>query len=83
MLVLSRRRKERIILEDPSWGYRIIIECVEPRKDTTRLGFEAPNNVKIWREEVEDWRGQKPEGTVNEPSECCEDVKLENIVRSA
>jgi len=47
MLVLSRRKGERIVINDD-----ITITVVETRNDKVRLGFEAPREVEINREEV-------------------------------
>ena len=47
MLVLSRKRHEKIVVTGG-----IEIEIVEIRGDKVRLGFEAPDDVRIFREEV-------------------------------
>lgn len=47
MLVLTRKRNEKIRINDD-----IVITIVEIRGDKIRLGFEAPSEVKIHREEV-------------------------------
>jgi len=47
MLVLTRRRSERIFI-----GENIKIMVVEIRGDKVRLGIEAPDGVTIHREEV-------------------------------
>lgn len=47
MLVLSRKKGERIII-----GENIVITVVEIGQGRVRLGFEAPQDVKIWREEL-------------------------------
>jgi len=47
MLVLSRKRDERIVIAD-----NIIITVVEVRGDKVRLGIEAPENIPVHREEV-------------------------------
>jgi len=49
MLVLSRKKNEFVVLND-----NIRVSIVEVRGDTVRLGFEAPKNVSIHREEVFD-----------------------------
>jgi carbon storage regulator len=53
MLVLSRKRDERVVIEA---GGEIILQCVvvEVRGDKVRLGFEADPTVKIHRQEVWD-----------------------------
>ncbi|MDA8408852.1 MAG: carbon storage regulator CsrA [Treponema sp.] len=47
MLILSRRRDEKIVIGD-----NIIVSVVEVRGDIVKLGIEAPRNVKVYREEV-------------------------------
>ena len=56
MLVLQRKVNERIQI-----GTDIFITVVEIRGDKVRLGFEAPRNVPIHRQEVADaiQRGEK------------------------
>lgn len=49
MLVLSRKRDERIVIGD-----NIVITVVEVRGDKVRLGIEAPNDVPVHRQEVLD-----------------------------
>jgi len=51
MLILSRQPRQRIMIET-SDGL-IVVEFVEQiRSGKIRLGFEAPADVKIFREEV-------------------------------
>jgi len=47
MLVLSRKRDQKIIINN-----NIVITVIEIRGDKVRLGFEAPQDVKILREEL-------------------------------
>lgn len=47
MLVLSRRRDEKIVI-----GGGIVITIVEVRGDKVRLGIEAPADVPVHRSEV-------------------------------
>jgi carbon storage regulator len=47
MLVLSRKRDERIVIGD-----NIVITVVEVRGDKVRLGIEAPAEVPVHRQEV-------------------------------
>lgn len=47
MLVLSRKKNERIVIGD-----NIVITVVEVRGDRVRLGIEAPQEVPIHRSEV-------------------------------
>jgi len=47
MLVLSRKRDEKIVI-----GENIVITIVDIRGDKVRLGIEAPNTVPVHRQEV-------------------------------
>lgn len=47
MLVLSRKKNERIVIGD-----QIVITVVDIRGDRVRLGIEAPANCPIHRSEV-------------------------------
>jgi carbon storage regulator len=47
MLVLSRKRDERIVIGD-----NIVITVVDVRGDKVRLGIEAPTDVPVHRQEV-------------------------------
>jgi carbon storage regulator len=47
MLVLSRKRDERIVIGD-----NIVITVVDVRGDKVRLGIEAPAEVPVHRQEV-------------------------------
>ena len=47
MLVLSRRKGEKIIIGDT-----VIIEVIDIRGDKCRFGIQAPTDVPIHREEV-------------------------------
>jgi carbon storage regulator len=49
MLVLSRKKNERIIIDQ-----NIVITIVEIRGDKVRLGIEAPKEIPIHRSEVHD-----------------------------
>ena len=47
MLRISRRAGERIII-----GGEVVVEVLEVRGSTVRLGVEAPRSVSIYREEL-------------------------------
>jgi carbon storage regulator len=47
MLVLSRKRDERILIGD-----NIVITIVDIRGDKVRIGVEAPLNVPVHRQEI-------------------------------
>ena len=60
MLVLSRKKGERIVIND-----NIVITIVEVRGDKVRLGIEAPKDVGVHRQEVYDAIQQAPSPTEN------------------
>jgi len=47
LLVLTRKKGEKIRINDD-----IIIEILEVNSGTIKLGFTAPSNVKIYRDEL-------------------------------
>lgn len=47
MLILSRKKDERIIIDD-----NIEISIVEIKGDQVKIGIKAPRSVKIFRHEV-------------------------------
>ncbi len=49
MLVLSRKKNEKIVISD-----EIVLTIVEIRGDKVRVGIEAPQHVQIHRQEVYD-----------------------------
>ncbi len=57
MLVLSRKKNERIVIND-----NIVVMVVDIRGDKVRLGIEAPKEVSVHRREVYDAikRGETP-----------------------
>ena len=55
MLVLSRKKNERIVIGDD-----IVITLVEIRGDKVKLGIEAPVNVACDREEVREAKLRGP-----------------------
>ena len=66
MLVLSRKKNEKIIINDD-----ISITVVEIRGDKVRLGIEAPREVPVHRGEVyEAIRRQQAANTVKETQDA-------------
>jgi carbon storage regulator len=49
MLVLTRRPGQRILIDD-----RIVVTVVSLKNGQVRLGIEAPSDVHILREELQD-----------------------------
>lgn len=47
MLMLSRKRREKLILDG-----RIVVTVISVRGNTVQLGIEAPPEVPVHREEV-------------------------------
>lgn len=47
MLVLTRKKGEKIRIGDT-----IVLEIVEITNTSVKIGFSAPNNVKIYRDEI-------------------------------
>lgn len=47
MLVLSRKANEKVVIEGG-----IVVHVLEIRGDKVRLGFDAPRDMAIHREEV-------------------------------
>lgn len=51
MLVLTRKFGEKIVIQYAD-GKEVIIQYVELKGNSVRLGIDAPQDVKIWREEL-------------------------------
>lgn len=64
MLVMSRRRGERVVI-----GQSIVVTVLQASDGRVRLGFEAPEGTPIHREEVFD-RIARAEGGVADPEGC-------------
>jgi carbon storage regulator len=61
MLVLSRKKNERIVIAD-----NIVITVVEVKGDKVRLGIEAPDEIPVHRHEV--WAAIQEGKTKEEPT---------------
>jgi carbon storage regulator len=69
MLRITRRPGERIILGDD-----VIVEVMEIRGQTVRIGIDAPRSVPIYREEI--WIAVKQE---NEAAAQAAGTKLPDV----
>lgn len=50
MLILSRKRDEKIIMTAKD-GTEIAVTVTQIRRDRVRLGIEAPEHIKVHRDE--------------------------------
>ena len=60
MLVLSRKKNEKIMIGDG-----IVLTIVEIRGDKVRLGIDAPDEVPVHRQEVYDAINREKEKAVS------------------
>ncbi len=51
MLALTRKEGEAVHLDLPN-GDRVTVHVLIVRGNETRLAFDAPRDVEIWREEI-------------------------------
>lgn len=49
MLVLSRKNSEAVIIND---NIRVVVVSINKDEGKVRLGFDAPSNIAVHREEV-------------------------------
>jgi carbon storage regulator len=63
MLVLCRKSTERIQIGD-----NVVVTVLEIRGNRVRIGIDAPDEVAVWRSELQDAMGtsftSKPKGCV-------------------
>lgn len=50
MLILNRRKGERLIIEYPN-GEKVIIEAINVKTSSVMLGADAPEHITLLREE--------------------------------
>lgn len=62
MLVLSRKKNERILI-----GKNIVVTVIDIRGDKVRLGIQAPNEWSVHREEVADAIRRQGENLTESP----------------
>lgn len=62
MLVLSRKKNERIVIND-----NIVVMVIDIRGDKVRLGIEAPKDVPVHRREVYDAIKQAEQAKTSPP----------------
>lgn len=60
MLVLSRKPGEKLFIDDPVTGRRITITVVKFTGAGVRIGVDAPRDMTILREEVQDLKLLRP-----------------------
>ena len=53
MLVLSRRVGETLVI-----GGNVVITIKQVRGSRVQVGIEAPDDVRVWRGELEQWRDE-------------------------
>jgi carbon storage regulator len=61
MLVLSRKKSQRILIGD-----NIAVTVVQIGKGTVRIGIEAPQDVNVIREELLEVAQDQPQGAGND-----------------
>lgn len=62
MLVLSRKKDEKIVIGD-----NITLMVIEIRGDKVRLGIDAPRDVTVHREEIYDAIKREESGSAEKP----------------
>jgi carbon storage regulator len=68
MLVLSRKKNEKLVVRVPGFEQPIVLTVVEIRGDKVRLGYDADQGVKINREEIDRLIYAKDKPPLSEPS---------------
>ena len=63
MLVLSRKKDEKIVIGD-----NITLMVIEIRGDKVRLGIDAPRDVTVHREEIYDAIKRESSGSPEKPA---------------
>ena len=63
MLVLSRKKDEKIVIGD-----NITLMVIEIRGDKVRLGIDAPRDVTVHREEISDAIKREESGSSEQPT---------------
>ena len=66
MLVLSRKKNEDIVIGEGAG--KVVIRVVEIVGDKVRLGFIAPDGVRIMRTEIIGTKPEKQDGLERSPS---------------
>ena len=71
MLVLSRKKDEKIVIGD-----KITIMVIEIRGDKVRLGIDAPRDITVHRQEVYEAIKREQEASKREQSEQSEQSNM-------
>ncbi|MHA1170306.1 MAG: carbon storage regulator [Candidatus Hodarchaeales archaeon] len=61
MLVLGRTEGEKVILRIPGIEEEVVISVLEIRGRKAKLGFSAPREIDILREEIKDRKEKEKE----------------------
>jgi carbon storage regulator len=76
MLVLSRKRGEKVVI-----GNNITLTVVEVDGNRVRLGFDAPEQVQILREELACWTAHSLDGGSDSSKDAEADVESQQVRR--
>jgi carbon storage regulator len=68
MLVLTRKAREELVIPESD----LVITVLEIHGDRVRLGFSAPSNVRVYRQEV--WQRIKSEESGQQNHKSGEEV---------
>ena len=63
MLILKRRRDEKIKLTNLATGEEITLTVVDLNRFSVKLGFDASSNIRIMRTELDD-NSENPKGEI-------------------
>lgn len=61
MLVISMHKNDRVMIRDESGKLICVVTQVEIQPGKSRIGFEAEQSIKIWREKLDNQIQATPE----------------------